>query len=178
LKKSLVLTGMMGVGKSTIGNLLSSRIKYDFIDIDVFIEKREKLSVKKIFEIKGENFFRDSERNISLKFLKENNLVIALGGGAFIDPIIRKEVLKYSTSFWLDLSVKNLMKRNFNLKKRPLLSDKNPEDVLNKIYDDRKKIYNLADYKINCNDLSKAIIVEKISEIYENNRNKNKNQRG
>jgi|TARA_B110001452_G_scaffold243384_1_gene226772 shikimate kinase len=172
LKKSLVLTGMMGVGKSTIGSMLSSKIESNFIDIDLYIEKKEKLSIKQIFDLKGERYFRNLEREVSLNLLKKKNLVIALGGGAFIDPIIRKEVLRSSVSFWLHLSISNLKKRNFNLNKRPLLSDKNSGDIISKIYLERKNIYNLADFKINCDDQNKVQIVKKIYAIYEDEKDK------
>ena len=134
MKKSLVLTGMMGVGKSTIGSMLSSKIESNFIDIDLYIEKKEKLSIKEIFDLKGEKYLRNLEREVSLNFLKKKNLVIALGGGAFIDPIIRKEVLRSSISFWLHLSINNLKKRNFNLNKRPLLNNKNSDDINDRFF--------------------------------------------
>ena len=172
MKKSLVLTGMMGVGKSTIGSMLSSKIESNFIDIDLYIEKKEKLSIKEIFDLKGEKYFRNLEREVSLNFLKKKNLVIALGGGAFIDPIIRKEVLRSSISFWLHLSINNLKKRNFNLNKRPLLNNKNSDDIISKIYLERKNVYNLADFKINCDDRNKVQIVKKIYAIYQNEKNK------
>ena len=109
MKKNLVLTGMMGVGKSTIGKKLAKKLKYKFSDIDKIIEIKEKSTIKLIFENKGENYFRQVEKKITLEELKKDNLVIALGGGAFLDTSIRKEIKNSSVSFWLDLNIKSLL---------------------------------------------------------------------
>ena len=167
LKKNLILTGMMGVGKSTIGNSLSERLNMKFIDVDKVIEKQEGVSIKNIFENKGEKYFRDVEKTISLELLKKNNSVIALGGGAFMDENIRNSVLKFSVSFWLDIDLKSLQQRLSNFEKRPLLSNDNLEKTLKDIYLARKNIYSLADFRIDCNKSKKPLIVEKIAKIYE-----------
>ena len=101
MNKNLVLTGMMGVGKSTIGRLLAKKLKVGFFYIDMIIEKNEKKSIKRIFRTDGEEFFRKIEEKTTLKILKAKNVVIALGGGAFMNEKIRFEVLKSSTSVWL-----------------------------------------------------------------------------
>ena len=90
MKKSLVLTGMMGAGKSTIGRLLAKRLKVRFIDIDKIIEKSEKKSIKRIFDEDGEKYFREIEEKITLKIIKNKIAVIALGGGAFMNNQIRE----------------------------------------------------------------------------------------
>ena len=120
MKKNLVLTGMMGVGKSTIGRSLSKKLNMRFVDLDRLIEKRESSTIKEIFKKKGEKYFRNLERKIALKKLKQENSIIALGGGAFIDSHIRKEVLKNCISFWLDVKVEVVLSRSRSLKKRPL----------------------------------------------------------
>ena len=168
MNKSLVLTGMMGVGKTTIGILLSKRIKYRFVDIDSLIEKKEKKTVKEIFEKRGEKYFRKIEERESLKFLKKDRLILALGGGAFINTKIRKEVLSNTISFWLDIDIDNLLKRKIIVKKRPLLSNKNLEKTLIEIYNKRKVVYELANFKIDCNKLNKEQIIRKINKIYKN----------
>ena len=91
-KENLVFLGMMGSGKSSIGSLVAKKLKYNFIDIDSEIEINTKKSIKKIFEKKGENYFRKLEEQITLKKLKLNSTVISLGGGAFINKNIRKDV--------------------------------------------------------------------------------------
>ena len=89
MKKSLVLTGMMGAGKSTIGRLVAKRLNVRFIDIDKIIEKSEKKSIKRIFDDDGEKYFREIEEKITLKIIKNKIAVIALGGGAFMNNKIR-----------------------------------------------------------------------------------------
>ena len=167
MKKNLILTGMMGVGKTTIGKALSERLKIKCIDVDKVIENQESSSINKIFEKKGEIYFRKIEKIITLKQLENTNCVIALGGGAFINKDIREKVLKSGITIWLDLEIKELFKRSLSSKKRPLLNNVNLEKKLNDIYHQRKDVYNLSNYKINCNAQTKSAVVEKIIEIYE-----------
>ncbi len=167
MKKNLVLTGMMGVGKSTIGRSLSKKLNMRFIDLDRLIEKRESTTIKEIFKEKGEKYFRDLERKMALKKLKQENSIIALGGGAFIDSQIRKEVLKNCISFWLDVKIEVVLSRSKNLKKRPLLNRANLKNVFQDIYEKRKKVYSLANFKINCSRLNKSKVTRKIIKIYE-----------
>ena len=172
MKKNLVLTGMMGVGKSTIGKRLSKKLRVKFIDLDKVIEKRERNSIKDIFDIKGEDYFRKVEKKIALQELKKSKTVIALGGGAFMSKDIRDEVEESAISFWLDLNVKALLKRLKNSKKRPLLNQENLPQIVNKIYLERKKFYNRSNYRIKCNSISANEIILKILKLYENSRNK------
>jgi len=169
LKKNLTLTGMMGVGKSTIGKAVSKRLSMDFVDIDKVIEERLKLSIQKIFERKGEVFFRKLEEKITLEELKKNNRIISLGGGAFMNVKIRNYIILNTKSFWLDLNIEKLSKRLNTSKKRPLLVDKNIKLTLEKIYNERKRTYSLANYRIDCNNLNTSLIVKKIIELYEKN---------
>ena len=163
---------MMGVGKSTIGKRLSKKLRVKFIDLDKVIEKRERNSIKDIFDIKGEDYFRKVEKKIALQELKKSNTVIALGGGAFMSKDIRDEVEESAISFWLDLNVKALLKRLKNSKKRPLLNQENLPQIVNKIYLERKKFYNRSNYRIKCNSISANEIILKILKLYENSRNK------
>ena len=163
---------MMGVGKTTIGKALSERLKIKFIDVDKVIENQESSSINKIFEKKGEIYFRKIEKIITLKQLENTNCVIALGGGAFINKDIREKVLKSGITIWLDLEIKELFKRSLSSKKRPLLNNVNLEKKLNDIYHQRKDVYNLSNYKINCNAQTKSAVVEKIIKIYESLWNK------
>ena len=167
LKRNLVLTGMMGSGKSTIGKSLSDRLNTKFIDIDNIIEKKLSLSISQIFESKGEDFFRDKEREETIKALNNENIVIALGGGAFMDETIRENIKKSSFSVWLDIDIDEIFKRTKSNKKRPLLKNISKEN-LEKLNEERKKPYLLADCKINCNLKTKNEIVEKIKKLYEN----------
>ena len=171
MKKNLVLTGMMGVGKSTIGKRLARKLKRKFVDIDKIIEIKEKNTIKEIFERKGENYFRKIEKKITLQELKKDNLVIALGGGAFLNTSIRKEIKNSCLSFWLDLNIPSLILRLKNVKKRPLLNEKNLANSINEIYSKRKKIYNESNFRIKCNSKNKDETIYKIIKLYENSRN-------
>ena len=171
MKKNLVLTGMMGVGKSTIGKKLAEKLKLKFVDVDKIIEIQEKSSIKSIFENKGEQYFRKLEKKVTLVELKKNNLVIALGGGGFINSSIRKEIKNSCISFWLDLDIKSLLIRLKNFKKRPLLNSDNLEQSISKIYSERKKFYKESNFRIKCNSLEKIEIIYKIKNLYENKNN-------
>ncbi len=171
MKKNLVLTGMMGVGKSTLGKSLSTSLNMKFVDMDAILESKENMSIKKIFETKGEKHFRKIEEEISLEYLNKLTSVVALGGGAFINPVIRSFILKNCISFWLDLNLKSLLDRVADSPRRPLLTDKNLEKTLSELYANRKEVYALANHKIDCNESSKSLIVNKIIKIYENETN-------
>ncbi len=168
MKKNLTLTGMMGVGKSTIGQILSKHLSMDFVDIDRIIEKKLKLTIQKVFERKGEVFFRKFEEKITLEEIKKKNKVISLGGGAFINKKIRDQIISNTKSFWLDLNTGLLEARLKKSKQRPLLINKNIKLTLEKIYNERKNTYSLANYKIDCNNLTTDMIVKKITNLYEN----------
>ena len=155
MRKNLVLVGMMGVGKTTLGKIVSKMANLKFIDTDANIEKNCLMKISEIFKRKGENFFRLQEKKEVLKLLKESNSVIALGGGAFIDKTVRDNILKNAISIWLDTNLKDLNKRTKWNNKRPLLNKENSQKTIDKLYENRKSIYKLANYKINCDHLSK-----------------------
>ena len=165
--KNLTLTGMMGVGKSTIGKNLAKKLKYNFFDVDELIENKEGASISSIFKNKSENYFRKIENDITLQVLKRKNSVISLGGGAFLNKSIRTGAKEKSISFWLDVDIVKLIERLKKSKKRPLLYKKNISDTVKKIYIEREKIYSKADYRIKCSSLKTKEIVDKILKLYE-----------
>lgn len=167
MRKKLVLLGMMGAGKTTLGKIVAKKIGLKFIDTDANIEENCSMKISEIFKRKGEEFFRLEENKEVLKSLKESNSVIALGGGAFINKTIRDNILKSAVSIWLDVALKDLNKRIKWNNKRPLLNEENNLKKINKLYDERKNIYKLANHKINCNYLSKESIAKKIITLYE-----------
>ena len=172
MSKNLVLTGMMGVGKTTVGRSLAKKLSYSFVDIDKLIELDEGTSINLIFKNKSENYFRKLELQKSLQELRKKNSVISLGGGAFLNKSIRRLVKSTCVSFWLDIEVNQLISRLSKTNKRPLLYKKNIKDAVNKIYLERKKTYNEADFRIKCNFLRPQTIVNKVLKIYEKTRAK------
>ena len=167
LKRNLVLTGMMGSGKSTIGKSLSDQLNLKFVDIDEIIEKKHSLSISQIFETKGEDFFRKTEEEETLKILNNTNLLVALGGGAFMNKNIRESVLKNCISIWLDVDTKTINKRIKWNNKRPLLNKEDGLSKINDLYVERKDNYKKTNYKIVCKNLKKDDLVKKILNLYE-----------
>jgi len=167
-KKNLVLLGMMGSGKSTIGFLLSKKLNKKFVDIDSLIEKETNMKISDIFKKKGEVFFRNLEEKTTLRILNSSKNVISLGGGSFLNEKIRKETSSNNYTFWLNWSSQILIKRIKKNKKRPIAFNLNIIE-LEKLIEKRIKIYSKAQFKINCNNLTKNEIVKKIIELYENN---------
>ena len=166
--KNIVFLGMMGSGKTSIGFLISKKLKLEFFDIDNHIENNLGMKISKIFKNKGEKFFREYEEKITLNILKKKKIVIALGGGAFLNKNIRNEVLKNHCSFWLKLDSDILIKRIKNNPKRPLAYNASDIELKNMIKE-RSKIYSKASYKINCNTQNKTEIINEIINIYETN---------
>tara|TARA_B100001029_G_scaffold175979_1_gene178219 strand:+ start:2605 stop:3117 length:513 start_codon:yes stop_codon:yes gene_type:complete len=164
--KNIVLLGMMGAGKSTIGYLLSNKINSDFYDIDKIIEEEEGLKISDIFKQKGENYFRKIEEKICLRILKLNKKIISLGGGSFLNNKVREEIQNNHISFWLNWNTSTIIKRIKKNKNRPMLKNMTENDI-NKLIIKRKKIYEKAHLKINCENLSKSEIINKIIKLYE-----------
>ena len=159
--KNLVFLGMMGSGKSSIGYLVSRKLNLMFVDIDSLIEKKEEMLISEIFKKNGENYFRSLEEKITLKALKDINSVISLGGGSFINDKIRKIILTNHFSFWLNVDQSVLLSRIRHSKHRPLTIDSTDQEI-KKIIKERSKIYSKAQFKINCNKLTKNEIVKKL----------------
>ena len=167
-KGNIVFLGMMGSGKSSIGKLISRKLELDFFDIDQHIEENLKMQISKIFINKGEKFFREYEEKLTLDILKKKNIVISLGGGAFLNKNIRKEILNYHSSFWLNLDTETIINRIKKSSKRPLAFNLTTQELV-KLIKKRSHTYAKALYKIDCKDLTKTEIVKKILDIYEAN---------
>jgi shikimate kinase len=166
IKKNLVLLGMMGVGKTRIGKYVAKRLKINFFDIDKLVEKKNEMKITEIFKTKGEIYFRREEEFVTMKYLKKKESVISIGGGAFINDKIREKVLSECISVWLNINLETIYRRLKNSKIRPLANNNN-QNNLNKIFLERKKIYSLADYEINCDNLNIDQISNKIIKLYE-----------
>ena len=127
------------------------------------------MTINDIFKKKGEKFFRMEEEKEVLKSIKKSNCVIALGGGSFMNTNVRESILKNTISIWLNVDLKMLAKRVKWGNKRPLLKQENKLKKLDDLYNQRKAIYGLANYKIECDKLSKKNIVDRIITLYEEN---------
>jgi shikimate kinase/shikimate kinase/3-dehydroquinate synthase len=165
-KENLVFLGMMGSGKSSIGLMVSKKLNIDFVDIDQEIEKKIGMTISKIFENQGEKYFREVEEMITLKLLKKNKIVISLGGGAFLNNKIKKEVLDNHISFWLKWDIKTLVNRIQNSQKRPIALKASKNELIDLIKK-RSIVYSKAMYKIDCENLTKNEITRNITKIYE-----------
>ena len=170
IKKKIVLIGMMGSGKSTIGALLSKKMNMNFIDVDSKIEKIEKQTVSQIFKLKGEKYFREIEVRTILSLLnsKEKELVLSLGGGSFLDEKVRKNVKNNSLSFWLNWKPSIIIKRIRKSAKRPLIQGLDNHEI-EKMMLDRNKYYAKSNFKIDCDNHKKNEIVDRIVSILKKN---------
>jgi len=150
--KAIVLVGLMGAGKSSIGRRLAQRLELPFVDADKEIEAAAGCSIEEIFERFGEAAFRDGERRVILRLLDGPPQVLATGGGAFMDPAIRGHVREAAISVWLHADLDLLLKRVSRRGNRPLLKDGNPRDVLTRLIEQRYPVYAEADLRVDSAD--------------------------
>jgi shikimate kinase len=148
--RCIVLVGLMGAGKSTVGRRLARRLSLPFVDSDEEIEKAADRSVSEIFDSFGEASFRDGERRVIARLLDGPLKVIATGGGAFMDPATRSLVLEKCVAVWLDADVPTLAERVARRDNRPLLRGKDPAEVLEGLADKRRPFYAEAHIHIRC----------------------------
>ena len=158
---------MMGAGKTTIGFKLAKKLNYPFYDVDSEIEKSENEKIIKIFDSKGESYFRKIEERKTLSFLEKSDCVISIGGGAFLNDKVRKKIKKNSYSFWLNWKIKTILTRISKNSRRPLALRLNKKD-LEMLYRKRVNFYKLSDFKVNCEDKNKNDIINQIIKIIEN----------
>ncbi len=151
LDRPVVLVGMMGVGKSTVGRMLASQLNGDFVDTDDEIERAAGLSIAEIFERYGEEYFRDGERRVIARLIGGGSKVIATGGGAFINDATRALIKEKCHSVWIDADLDVLIARVSRRSHRPLLVGKDPRVVMTDLFAKRGPIYALADFRV-CSD--------------------------
>lgn len=142
--KTIVLTGMMGSGKTTVGKFLADKLNFEFIDIDKFIEEKENLTISDIFKFKGESYFRQLEKETIQTVFNPRNQVISLGGGAFENRETRDFLLKNSCIIYLKTSPENIFQRIKNNNERPLLCDNMSVEKITEIISKRKTNYETA----------------------------------
>ena len=165
-KNCICLIGMPGSGKSTIGKLLSEKLKYSFFDTDQEIEKREKNKIKNIFSIKGEDYFRSVETQVFNELVEKKKVVISTGGGLILNNL---EKLKLSFNIYLYCNIDVLIQRASRNNLRPLLSQNTSLQMTN-LFNERKDIYiKIADITINATDNQNVTITEIIKKIKNDN---------
>ncbi|MCW2285146.1 shikimate kinase/3-dehydroquinate synthase [Rhodoblastus acidophilus] len=160
--RPLVLVGMMGSGKTSIGKRLAQRLNLAFVDSDHEIEAAHRLTISEIFASHGEPYFRDGERRVLARLIGEGERVIATGGGAFIDPRTRDLIRERAVSIWLQAEFGVLMRRVRKRPTRPLLQNDDPEGVMRRLIDQRYPIYAEADIAAQSRDAPHEVIVEEI----------------
>lgn len=146
--RTLVLVGLMGVGKTTVGRRLAKKLGLEFVDSDFEIEQAAGMSVIEIFEKYGEEDFRSGERRVMTRLLDGTPKVIATGGGAFINAETRALIKSNALTIWLDADTDILVERTGRRDTRPLLKEGNPEEILDKLAAERAPFYAEADLKI------------------------------
>ncbi|MBG53765.1 MAG: shikimate kinase [Rhodobiaceae bacterium] len=163
-KKSLILVGLMGAGKTTIGKRLATRLGINFVDADAEIEKAAGSTIADIFKDFGETHFREGERRVIARLLDEGPQVLATGGGAFMDPDTRAAIADKGISIWLKADLDVLMKRVMRRTHRPLLQTENPEAVMRGLIDTRYPTYAQAALTIISKEGPHDAVVDDIEE--------------
>lgn len=149
--RPIVLVGLMGVGKTTVGRRLASRLGITFVDADHEIEKAADMTVAEMFDRYGEAAFRDGERRVIARLLGTEPMVLATGGGAFMNEETRSLIKTHALSIWLDADVKVLADRVSRRNTRPLLKDKDPMIVLTELAAKRNPVYAEAHLRVKSN---------------------------
>src|SRR6476646_3107342 len=162
-RRSIVLVGMMGVGKSSVGRRLAARLSIPFVDADAEIEKAAGMSIADIFARHGEADFRNGEARVIARLLESGPQVLATGGGAFMNADTRAAMQAKAVSIWLSADFDVLVRRVSKRKsERPLLQTADPAETLRRLLAEREPIYALADLSVKSRDVSHDAIVAEI----------------
>ena len=164
IDRPLVLVGMMGVGKSTVGSRLADMLKRRFVDADAEIEQAAQRSIAEIFAEFGEPYFREGERRVIARLMEEHDGVIATGGGAFIDDETRALILDRGIAVWIDCTIDTLVDRTGRKNTRPLLRDGDPREILTRLHREREPFYAQAPIRVLSDDGPHAATASKILE--------------
>ena len=160
--RSVVLVGLMGAGKTTVGRRLAGALGLAFVDADSEIEAAAGQSIPEIFAQYGEAYFRDGERRVIARLLEGGPQVLATGGGAFMDADTRERIAEKGVSVWLRADIDLLMKRVLRRSHRPLLMQKDPEAVMRRLIDERYPVYAQAQIVVDSSDVPHDAIVARI----------------
>lgn len=148
ITRPVVLVGLMGVGKSTVGRKLAMMLGRDFVDADDAIVEAAQRSIPEIFATFGEAYFRDGERRVIARLIDEGHGVIATGGGAFVDPATRHRVLDRAIAVWIDCDTDTLVERTSRRPTRPLLQQGDPHAILSRLAAERAPFYAEAPIRV------------------------------
>ncbi|CAA2101292.1 MULTISPECIES: shikimate kinase [Methylobacterium] len=162
--RSIVLVGLMGAGKSTVGRRLATRLGLMFKDADNEIEAAAHLTIPDIFAIYGEPSFREGEERVIARLIREGPLVLATGGGAFMREATRARIAQGGVSVWLKAELDVLMRRVRKRGNRPLLQTDDPEETMRQLMEIRHPVYGSADVMIPSRDVSHDRVVEDVME--------------
>ena len=146
--RTIVLVGLMGVGKTTVGRRLAARLRLPFVDADAEIEAAAGMTVAEIFDRFGEPYFRDGERRVIARLIDGTPKVVATGGGAFVNADTRALILQEATAVWLDAEPAVLAERVARRDTRPLLRNRDPREVLTELARVRNPLYALAPVRV------------------------------
>ncbi|MCB5174397.1 MULTISPECIES: shikimate kinase [Microvirga] len=160
--RSIVLVGLMGAGKSTVGRRLAQKLGLPFRDADNEIESAAGMSIPDIFSIHGEEYFRDGERRVIARLLQEGPMVLATGGGAFMNEETRAGIAENGISIWLRADLDVLMRRVRKRATRPLLQNPDPEGTMRLLMEKRHPIYALADLTVESHEAPHDRVVAEI----------------
>lgn len=165
--RSIVLVGMMGSGKSTVGSRLAARLALPFVDADHEIEVAAGMSIPDIFASRGEAEFRAGEQRVIARLLTQGPQVLATGGGAFMNADTRARIAERGVSIWLKADPDTLMRRVRKRGNRPLLQTSDPEATLRALLAEREPVYALADLTVTSRDDPHDVVVEAVREAVE-----------
>ena len=167
IDRPLVLVGLMGVGKSTVGRRLAKVLRRNFIDVDDEIEHAAGRTIPEIFSGHGEAYFRDGERRVIKRLMDEDHGVVATGGGAFVDPQTRALIKERGIAIWLDCDIDTLVRRTARRDSRPLLRDGDPRTILRNLKETRSAAYAEAPLHVLTDDTPHEATIERIIERLE-----------
>lgn len=161
-ERSIVLVGLMGAGKSTVGRRLAVRLGLPFLDADNEIEAAAGMSIPDIFSIHGESYFREGERRVITRILQDGPTVLATGGGAYMNEETRRAIAERGIAVWLKADVDVLLERVSRRQNRPLLQNADPRGTLEKLMKERNPFYALADVQVESRDAPHDRVVSAI----------------
>ncbi|PWL19599.1 shikimate kinase [Falsochrobactrum shanghaiense] len=163
--KVVVLVGLMGAGKSTVGRKVATMLGLPFRDVDNEIEAVSRMTIPELFETYGEEEFRDLERRVILRLLDDGPMVLATGGGAYMNAETRAAIAQAGVSIWLNAELDVLMDRVSRRQNRPLLKNDDPRGVMERLMKERYPVYALADLHVMTRDDKKEVIAAELIDV-------------